>query len=123
MMLYIAQCKELNVVRGSLNRHAFKDIDGETLLGLERDDLIELGVKRIHVKKFLRIIEELKVGMENDDLANSLSRGALFPTFTEYLAAQKCINSHISTPNMVCYLSLITGICLNFDEFVSFLPY
>ena len=61
VMLYLASRPELNVLRSDMDRDVWKDIDGETLLELEAEDLVEKRIKKYHVKKIMRIIESLRV--------------------------------------------------------------
>jgi len=77
VMLYLASRPELNVLRSELDRDTWKDIDGETLLELETEDLVEKGIKKYHVKKIMRIIESLRVA----DM--SLSNNTTTTTITE----------------------------------------
>ena len=58
-MKWFAFNQELKVVRSSLRREAFQEIDGETLLGLQREDVLSIGVKT-HVAKVLRAIGKLR---------------------------------------------------------------
>ena len=61
VMLYLASQPELNVLRSELDREIWKDIDGETFLELEAEDLVEKKIKKYHIKKIMRIIESLRV--------------------------------------------------------------
>jgi serine/threonine protein kinase len=68
VMLYLASRPELNVLRSELDREVWKDIDGETLLELEAEDLVAKKIKKYHVKKIMRLIESLRVAdMQDQD--------------------------------------------------------
>ena len=60
VMKWFAFNADLKVVRGSVRRDGLKEIDGETLLGLGREDLLGLGVKPFHTAKVLRVIGKLR---------------------------------------------------------------
>ena len=60
VMLWIAYNPDFKVVRTYLDRNYVQDIDGETLLNLRKEDLIEVGIKSMHVNKCLRVIGELR---------------------------------------------------------------
>ena len=60
VMKWFAFNQELKVVRSSLRREALADVDGETLLGLQSDDVMSIGVKKIHVAKVLRVVGKLR---------------------------------------------------------------
>lgn len=42
-----------------MTKSNFSQVDGETFFGLEEDDIKNLGVKKMHLKKFIRVINEL----------------------------------------------------------------
>ena len=46
VMLYLASRPELNVLRSDMDRDVWKDIDGETLLELKAEDLVEKRIKK-----------------------------------------------------------------------------
>ena len=46
VMLYLASRSELNVLRSELDRDVWNDIDGETLLELEAEDLVAKKIKK-----------------------------------------------------------------------------
>ena len=60
VMLYLVSRPELSVVRAELVRDLWKDIDGETFLELQEEDLVSKGIKKYHVKKIMRTIESLR---------------------------------------------------------------
>lgn len=57
--LFIATHEDLKVVRSYMTQSDFAQVDGETFFGLDEDDLLNLGVKKMHIKKFQRVIQEL----------------------------------------------------------------
>ena len=60
--LFVATHKDLQVVRSYLSRDSLADVDGEVLLELDAATLQnEVGVKALHVNKFLRVIADLRL--------------------------------------------------------------
>ncbi len=60
VMKWFAFTADLKVVRATVKRDNLKEVDGETLLDLGKEDLLELGVKKIHTAKVLRVIGKLR---------------------------------------------------------------
>ena len=60
VMVYLVSRPELSVLRAELVRDLWIDIDGETLLELQEEDLVSKGIKKYHVKKIMRTIESLR---------------------------------------------------------------
>ena len=48
-----------------LNPSAFHDVDGEILLDMTEEDFIRKGVKRYHVSKVNRVLNQMKTGNDN----------------------------------------------------------
>ena len=65
VLLSIATSPQLQVCRSYLQPDNFKDVDGETLVALNREDLLEKGIKTYHTNKFLRYISSLQFAAQN----------------------------------------------------------
>ena len=57
--LYFAKHPDLRVVRKYLSRESLSEVDGETLVEMNVDDWMEIGVKKMHTRKILRIVDQI----------------------------------------------------------------
>ena len=60
VLLFLATDPALSVLRNELDRDAWSDIDGETLLGMDKDDFVAKGIKSYHITKLTRVLDSLK---------------------------------------------------------------
>jgi len=96
VMKWFAFNQELKVVRSSLRREALEEIDGETLLGLQSDDVLSIGVKKIHVAKVLRVVGKLREKCGLTPLEEN--RGNYYPSPPKQQAPTR-LNTEMSSNN------------------------
>ena len=70
VLLFVAWCRDLKLVRGHLRRREFYDLDGEALLQLSVDDWEAKGVKPYHTDKMTRAIGNLRACVDTRREAN-----------------------------------------------------
>ena len=62
------------MLRNELDRNTWSDIDGETLLSMDKEDFVEKGIKPYHLKKLQRVLDLLRAEAANGETQPDESR-------------------------------------------------